>query len=290
MRSIGKAPDPASAQKIGDLLLAEGIENEVEDAEIWVFDDDRIDEATELFASFRHNPDDRRLARATKVATAKRQEEKEEQKSFQRRLVQGDKIFQSSALKMGTLTAGLMAVSVLVTLLTEFGRGDKDLLLALLLTESAFTDYELWRVITPIFVHYGFLHIAFNMIWLKDLGSSVEHHETTWFLGLFVLVAAAGSNIAQYYDTGTGAGGMSGVVYALLGYIWMRSRIDSLSGYVVSMQMVAWMLGWLVICYTGYVGHIANTAHVVGLVIGVAWGAIQGTVIKNLRAPPGGRG
>jgi len=35
------------------------------------------------------------------------------------------------------------------------------------------------------------------------------------------------------------------------------------------------MLFWLVLCMTGYVGNIANAAHVAGLVVGVVFGVFR---------------
>ena len=50
---------------------------------------------------------------------------------------------------------------------------------------------QLWRLITPIFIHFGPLHIFFNMLWLRDLGSMIEGRQSSWRLALLVLVIAA---------------------------------------------------------------------------------------------------
>jgi len=65
---------------------------------------------------------------------------------------------------------------------------------------------------------------------------------------------------------------MSGVVYGLLGYIWIRGKFDPASGLYLHSSTVVMMLLWLVAGFTGWLGPIANGAHLGGLVMGMAWG------------------
>ena len=141
---------------------------------------------------------------------------------------------------------------------------------------------QFWRLFTPIFIHYGIMHIVFNMMWLRDLGSMIEGRESTWRLLFLVLVTAAISNLAQYlikipsFPNLSGGqpnfGGMSGVVYGLLGYIWIRGKMHRASGLLLHKSTVIMMLVWLVLCFTGYMGPIANMAHLFGLLTGMALG------------------
>ena len=77
---------------------------------------------------------------------------------------------------------------------------------------------EIWRLFTPILMHGDFLHIFFNMLWLRDLGSMIEGRQGTWLFALQVLVFALISNMVQYILSGPSFLGMSGVVYGLFGY------------------------------------------------------------------------
>jgi GlpG protein len=129
---------------------------------------------------------------------------------------------------------------------------------------------EVWRLITPIFLHFSFLHIFFNMIWLRDLGSMIEGRQSTWVLAVLVLVIAACSNVAQFYLSGPDFGGMSGVVYGLLGYVWMRGKFDPGSGLYVHPSTVTMMVIWFFLGFTGWLGT-ANTVHGVGFAMGIAW-------------------
>jgi hypothetical protein len=58
------------------------------------------------------------------------------------------------------------------------------------------------------------------------------------------------------------------VVYGLFGFVMIRAKYHPAGGYTPSPQNVAMMMIWLVLCFTGLVGPIANGAHVAGLVTG----------------------
>src|SRR5947209_20418782 len=101
---------------------------------------------------------------------------------------------------------------------------------------------EVWRLVTPIFIHLGPLHLFFNMLWLLDLGSMIEVRQGTWRFALLILGTAIISNLAQLYLVGPDFGGMSGVVYGLLGYAWMKGKFDPSAGIFVHPQTVTMML------------------------------------------------
>jgi len=118
----------------------------------------------------------------------------------------------------------------------------------------------------------GVLHIFFNMLWLRDLGSMVEGRQSSLHLLILTIVIAACSNLAQYFVSGPIFGGMSGVVYGLLGYVWIRGKFDPASGLYLHPYNVVMMLVWFFACLVNIIPHVANTAHAVGLGIGIAWG------------------
>jgi GlpG protein len=131
---------------------------------------------------------------------------------------------------------------------------------------------QVWRLITPIFLHLGILHLLFNMFWLRDLGGMIEIRRGTWVLAIIVLLGAIISNFGEFFWSGAGFGGMSGVLYALFGYIWIKQRYEPQLGLGLSQETSLILMGWLVICMTGWMGPVANAAHVVGLASGAAIG------------------
>ena len=134
---------------------------------------------------------------------------------------------------------------------------------------------QVWRLFTPMFIHFGLIHLLFNMLWLKDLGSAIERrHGIVKFIAM-VLVISALSNLGQYLVAGPSFGGMSGVVFGLLGYIWMRGKFDPSSGFRLPKSIVIMMGIWFIICFVGIIPGIANTAHAVGLGLGMLFGFVS---------------
>jgi len=148
---------------------------------------------------------------------------------------------------------------------------------------------QYWRLLTPIFIHFGWLHITFNSLWLWELGALIEQRLGSLFLLLLVVGSGAGSNLAQYLYTGPSLfGGMSGVVYALLGFCWVYNYLLPQSGLGVPRGIVAFMIGWLVFCMVGATemlgfGSIANAAHVGGLLLGCLGAALAGSWQRFLK-------
>jgi GlpG protein len=185
---------------------------------------------------------------------------------------------------VGPLTFGLIFLCVAVAVYSKLGF-DRESLKSLLLAdpENANGTFlpevragQWWRLITPIFIHFGPLHLLFNMMWLYQLGCMIEARQGTLKLALLVVVTGIGPMLAEYVMSGPGyVGGMSGVVYGLAGYVWLRGKYDRASGLYLDAQSAQWLLIWLVVCYTGLLGRVANTAHLTGLIIGVVWGRVS---------------
>lgn len=154
---------------------------------------------------------------------------------------------------------------------------------------------QYWRLITPVFLHFGWLHITFNSLWLWELGSRVERVTgSANTLGLLLVIALV-SNVSQYTFGGPGIfGGMSGVVYGLLGFSWVAPLIQPNWQIQPPRAIMLFMVGWLFLCMFGVVeflgfGAIANAAHLGGLLcglfLGVAFGGLsrlQGDSAKGL--------
>ena len=144
------------------------------------------------------------------------------------------------------------------------------------------SEGQYWRLVTPIFLHFGLMHLAFNGLWLAMLGARIEQLYGSIHLLLLVFVSGAISNIIQFSWQGSGSfGGMSGVVYALLGYIWIKGQFVRQTLLQLPPGILGFMLVWLLVGMTGILEvllgvGVANGAHVGGLLIGMLLGLVFG--------------
>ncbi len=187
--------------------------------------------------------------------------------------------------RAGKVTWAVLLLCVLATLLTK--SGDSPLIRYFLFEWSLITHGEVWRLISPVFVHFtlmnsAILHLLFNgVIWLNFAGAIERTEGSKRLAGIFFLSALV-SNACAYWAYGPFFGGLSGVVYALVGYLWARSR--SLAQYRPLMPMPTFIAFgiFLLAGYTGWLGPIANAAHLGGVITGV----IYALGVNVLSRPP----
>ncbi len=140
-------------------------------------------------------------------------------------------------------------------------------------TLAQFTDWQAWRYVTPAFIHFSVVHLVFNLLWWWYLGGQIEQRLGSGKLFILLIVGAALPNIAEFFASGPRFGGLSGVVYALLGYSWLRTRLQPDCGLAMPPALMGFMLAWLVLGFLDMLGTpTANMAHLVGLLVGLAQG------------------
>jgi GlpG protein len=289
MRMIGQFQDEDQASRFGRFLYGRGINNQVDQSresgwEIWVYDDTRLDEATAYLQQFVQNPDDPAFTTDARIAAAQRQREEVRETPKRAKVIDARTAFYHSPIPPGVLTIVLIAICVVVFAMTKTGNDTRALLPFLItmyetgnrivLWQSLPEVFhgQVWRLFTPMFLHFGFLHIIFNMWWLWSLGNIIEARRGRLQFLMLVLVIAGVSNVAQYVVSGPFFGGMSGVVYGLLCYMWMQGRFNPASDLSLHPQIVTSMIAWFFLCLFGLIPGVANTVHGVGAAVGALWG------------------
>jgi GlpG protein len=144
-----------------------------------------------------------------------------------------------------------------------------------------------WRLVTPMLLHFGILHIAMNGMWYWELGRRIERRQGSINLLGLTLLFSLGSNFAQYNFGGPSLfGGLSGVLYGLLGHCWLYQWLAPNPIYRLPRGVLVMMLVWLLLCLSGLIsmmgfGAIANAAHVSGLLIGCCTGLLGGLLARH---------
>jgi GlpG protein len=279
MRLIGHLKNEASAKAFAGYLASMNVRNLVEpDAEgwaVWIHSEDQIESGQQALAAYVQNPADKKYEVASQAAEEMERQRRREEAKAAKRIHDRDRIWARSGL--APLTLSLIGVSVAVMLAVGLNPTRDDVRwLSIQYGGMEFLAEvragQVWRLITPIFIHYGFLHLFFNMLWLSDLGAMIEKRQGMAKLALLVVILGIASNLGQYWMAGPWFGGMSGVIYGMLGYIWLRGHCDPASGLALTPTTVWMMLAWYFLCLFGLLGNVANYAHTFGLLIGVLWG------------------
>ncbi|MDH1633155.1 rhomboid family intramembrane serine protease [Pseudomonas mosselii] len=144
-----------------------------------------------------------------------------------------------------------------------------------------------WRLVSPMLLHFGVLHLAMNGLWYWELGKRIELRQGPWMLLGLTLLFSLVSNLAQHFTSGPSLfGGLSGVLYGLLGHVWLYQWLAPNPQFNLPKGVLVMMLIWLVVCLSGVVGQlgfgqIANAAHVGGLLIGCLTGLLGGWLARR---------
>lgn len=148
---------------------------------------------------------------------------------------------------------------------------------------------EWWRLISPAFLHADIFHILFNMIWLVILGKQLEQRMGSLRYLIFILLSAVITNTAQYLMSGANFIGFSGVICAMITFVWMRQRHNPWEGYLLLPSTFNFVLFFifliLTIQFVSFLAEItynqavsppiANTAHFTGLLLGILLGKLN---------------
>ena len=173
-----------------------------------------------------------------------------------------------------TVTFFLIALSVLIFLLMTVMGGSTDINTLLkfgAMYRPLFAAGEYWRLVTPLFLHIGLLHLMFNMYALLILGNVVEQiYGSTRFLYLYLISGIGGAVASALFYTAVSAGA-SGAIFGVAGVALIvgyrhRDRISSNFRSVVGRGIVPFVLFNL--AYGLLNRGIDNYAHLGGLITG----------------------
>ncbi|QDV68889.1 Rhomboid protease GlpG [Rosistilla carotiformis] len=312
MRKIGEFTNPEQASQFCDYLLTISISATAEESNtdpvawaVWIHDEDRLNVARAELDAFRQQPGDAKY-RVYKQADEirKQQEAKNKDRLKQQRKVGGAAWAGSGnfVTQKPRLTIALVVTCVVLFFLTDPGsRGVRDDAGAQLFQELRFVgvqDYvesegdplasikkgQIWRVFTPNLLHGSMMHLGFNMMALFFLGGAIERLQSPMALAVLVLLTGITAIVVQSIFPASLGGspnviGISGAVYGLFGYLWIRPILQPSFPNLIPPSTVMLMLVFMfmfILLPQGSMGgqSIANVAHVAGLLMGIGCAAV----------------
>jgi GlpG protein len=298
MRQIGTVAEEAMAHRFVSYLSSQGIDALTEQDSgqwaIWVREEDHRQRALEEFRSFLADPNHPRYRESLGGASDPRRRDR----SPSHTVLPVLRPLRTRAVRLHgesvPVTWVLAVLPVVITLLGYFGQFPRDSLGGAVYRELEFADPgltgtqsasgsqsggleafvsirkgEVWRLVTPIFLHFNVPHLIFNVWMFYYFAGQIERLRGPIYLALLVLATAITGNIAQAYFVGPAFGGMSGVVYGLLGYVWIKSILEPDAGFRLDNLTLVIAVGWFFLCAFEIIPNVANHGHAGGLAAGI---------------------
>jgi GlpG protein len=307
MRQIGTIPDRSQANRFAAYLLTQGIHAHCEEKDdhwsIWVREEDQLQPAKAAFSEFLADPNHARYQASEKEAQLRARDENAKREAAKQNVVEmrnrwGNR--RPARRRPMTIAIVLLCCGLFIVSDSSTGTNPANNTVHRTLMfrdpiqpaadgeRETFTDklrnirqHQWWRIFTPAFLHANVLHLAMNMVMFYQLAGAIEHRRSTWRLGLLILSIGVISNLFQALVPNEIGGtsqflGLSGVVYGLFSYLWMKSRFEPALGLYIDRGTVVILVAYLLLGFAGVLNsgdmRIANWAHGAGFVSGIVIG------------------
>ena len=197
----------------------------------------------------------------------------------------------------------LIVVAVVISLLSNFGSliaiiepltftkisiSNQGFISFMSAQQTFFSENEWWRLITPMFLHFSFAHLAFNCLWIYVLGEKIERIDGKFIFLLLIIFSGIFSNLLQYTWTSSSLfGGLSGVIYGMLGYCLIMEMESNYDRYGLPSGLYLFMVVWLILGFLGILdlfgfGSVANFAHLGGMLSGLMFAMIYKSFFRSI--------
>lgn len=184
--------------------------------------------------------------------------------------------------KQAPLTIAIAVLCSITFLLTSLGFSESLLYLTHFPANSAQYS-EFWRWFSHALMHLSLPHFIFNLTWWILFAHRIEQvFGYKWILLLFFSSAIL-SGVVQNYFSGANFFGLSGVVYAVLGFVYLMSLIDSKKRFILPSGFVYLLIFGIAIGLINPLSQVqfANAAHITGLIVGLCLALIHYIFAKN---------
>ncbi len=204
---------------------------------------------------------------------------------------------------LNNLYQPLILIAIAISLLSNFGSvlaiiepltftkisiSNQGLISFISAQQTFFSENEWWRLITPMFLHFSFAHLAFNCLWIYVLGEKIERIDGKFIFLLLIIFSGIFSNLLQYTWTSSSLfGGLSGVIYGMLGYCLIMEMESNYDRYGLPPGLYLFMVVWLILGFVGILdlfgfGSVANFAHLGGMLSGLMFAMIYKSFFRRI--------
>jgi len=181
------------------------------------------------------------------------------------------------------VTYVLFAVNIVIFILMQLAGGstnDRTLLAFGVKSNYEINHGEYWRLVTPIFIHIGLLHIFFNSYAIWVVGPQVEKLYGAARFTIIYVLCGIGGVLGSYWahpEPQALSAGASGAIFGLFGALLVfgfkyRSSIPAVFQKAAGRGVLPVIAINLFIGYV--IPHIDNSAHIAGLITGALLAAI----------------
>lgn len=189
-------------------------------------------------------------------------------------------------LRRAPATLGLIAITLVVFALQTVG-GDA-VVRAGMKDRAALQAGELWRLVTPLFLHAGEVHLLVNMYSLYVIGPAVERfYGSARLLVIYLLAGVSGVILSLVFNPGPSVGA-SGAIFGLLG-AWIAFLLQHRALFGPSAQAQLRQIGLLLVInlIISLTPGIDAWGHLGGLAAGLACGSWFGPRLTPVPAGDG---
>jgi rhomboid protease GluP len=148
-----------------------------------------------------------------------------------------------------------------------------------------------WRLFTCTFIHFGIVHLAFNMWALWDSGRLTERlFGSGWFAALYVFAGLCGSSASMFWNQEVISGGASGAVFGIFGALlaYMTVERGSIPPATLNRLRVSTSTFVVYSLFYGFIqSGIDNAAHLGGLAGGFVMGLLLARPLDELQRARG---
>ena len=204
---------------------------------------------------------------------------------------------------LNNLYQPLILIAIAISILSNFGSvvaiiepltftkisiSNQGLISFISAQQTFFSENEWWRLITPMFLHFSFAHLAFNCLWIYVLGEKIERIDGKFIFLLLIIFSGIFSNLLQYTWTSSSLfGGLSGVIYGMLGYCLIMEMESNYDRYGLPPGLYLFMVVWLILGFVGILdlfgfGSVANFAHLGGMLSGLMFAMIYKSFFRSI--------